>query len=93
MHRDLFSAYLSRFINEEGILLLHLAVEQWERSEPILHEAWKDFQINRERLGESESRQSHSPLERFSAQLGNVNQIAIDERKVNFNSWPDSSSL
>lgn len=53
MHRDLFSAYLSRFVNEEGILLLHLAVQQWERSEPYLHEAWKDFQTNREQLGES----------------------------------------
>ncbi len=93
MHRDLFSAYLGRFVNEEGVLLLYLAVEQWERSEPILHEAWKDFQINRERLGESESRQSHSPSERFSAELGNVDQIAIFERKVNSNSWPDSSSL
>jgi putative transposase len=81
MHRDLFSAYLSRFVNEEGVLLLHLAVQQWERSEPILHEAWKDFQINREQLGESESRQSHSPLERFSAELGNVNQIAIFRAK------------
>ncbi|GET39366.1 transposase [Microseira wollei] len=47
MHRDLFSAYLSRYVNEEGVLLLDLAVEQWERSEPYLHEAWKDFQINR----------------------------------------------
>jgi putative transposase len=93
MHRDLFSAYLSRFVNEEGILLLHLAVQQWERSEPILHEGWKDFQINRERLGASESRQSHSPSERFSAQSGNVNQIAVNERKVNRYSWPDSPSL
>ncbi len=56
MHRDLWSAYLSRFVNEEDILLLHLAVEQWERSEPILHEAWKDFQTNREQLGASERR-------------------------------------
>ncbi|HBE54471.1 MAG TPA: transposase [Cyanobacteria bacterium UBA11369] len=56
MHRDLWSAYLGRFVNEEGVLLLHLAVEQWERSEPILHEAWKDFQTNREQLGASERR-------------------------------------
>ncbi|GET40674.1 transposase [Microseira wollei] len=82
MHRDLFAAYLGRFVNEEGVLLLHLAVEQWERSEPYLHEAWRDFQINRERLGASESRQSHSPLERFSAQSGNVNQIAIKGKKL-----------
>ncbi|WP_226579068.1 transposase [Microseira wollei] len=53
MHRDLWSAYLGRFVNEEDVLLLHLAVEQWERSEPYLHEARKDFQTNREQLGES----------------------------------------
>nr|WP_226588136.1 hypothetical protein [Microseira wollei] len=81
MHRDLWSAYLSRFVNEEDVLLLHLAVEQWERSEPYLHEAWKDFQTNREQLGASERRQSHSPLERSRAESGNVNQIAIFRAK------------
>ena len=83
MHRDLFSAYLSRFVNEEDVLLLHLAVEQWERLEPVLLEAWKDFQINRELVGASENRLTHSSLERFSTKLGKVNQIAIEERKVN----------
>ena len=87
MHRDLFSAYLSRFVNEEDILLLHLAVEQWERLEPVLLEAWKDFQINCERLGASESTNlAHSSSEQFSTKLGTVNQIAIEGRKVNLNS-------
>lgn len=52
MHRDLFSAYLSRYINnDEDNLLLHLAQSEWERLEPILMQAWKDFQINCEQLG------------------------------------------
>ena len=29
MHRDLFSAYLSRFVNDEDSLLLHLAQSEW----------------------------------------------------------------
>ena len=36
MHRDLFSAYLARFVNDEDNLLLHLAESQLERSESIL---------------------------------------------------------
>ncbi|MBW4631714.1 MAG: transposase [Iphinoe sp. HA4291-MV1] len=36
MHRDLFSAYLSRFVNDEDNLLLHLAASQW-----ALHSARK----------------------------------------------------
>ncbi|MFB2968395.1 RNA-guided endonuclease TnpB family protein [Aerosakkonema sp. BLCC-F183] len=86
MHRDLFSAYLSRYINDEDNLLLHLAQNEWERSEPILMQAWKDFQINCEQLGASESRLSRSPSEQFCMKLGTVNQIAIKERKVNSNS-------
>ena len=76
MHRDLFSAYLSRFVNDEDNLLLHLAVEQWERSEPILMQAWKEFQTNRERVAACESRLGHSPSERFCTELGTVNQIS-----------------
>lgn len=91
MHRDLFSAYLSRFVNDEDNLLLHLAVQQWERSEPILMQAWKEFQTNCERVAACESRLSHSPLEQFCTQLGTVNQISQLGLKVNFNSQPESA--
>ncbi len=97
MHRDLFSAYLSRYINEDGNLSLQDAVNQYPGLEQVLLEAWKQFQINRVsrrrsealRVGESESRQSHSSSERFSNQLGKCNQIAVpfgDEQKVASNS-------
>jgi len=71
MHRDLFSAYLSRFVNDEDNLLLHLAQSEWERAEPLLMQAWKDFQINCQRVSESESRLSHSPLEQFCIEAQN----------------------
>jgi putative transposase len=83
MHRDLFSAYLSRFINDEDDLLLHLALNEWERSEPILMQAWKAFQINCEQLSESESRLSHSPSEQFCMKLETVSQISQNGLKAN----------
>ncbi|GET40235.1 transposase [Microseira wollei] len=85
MHRDLFSAYLSRYVNDD-VLSLQDAVEQYPGAEPFLEEAWKRYQQTAKRVGESESGQCHSPLERFSQKLGTVNQIAIDGRKFNFNS-------
>jgi len=93
MHRDLFSAYLSRFVNDEDSLLLHLALSEWERSEPILMQAWKEFQTNRERVAECESRLGYSPLERFCTQLGTVNQISQFGLKVNLDSQPESAVL
>lgn len=93
MHRDLFAAYLSRYVNDEDNLLLHLAQSEWERSEPILMQAWKDFQISCEQLGASERRLSHSPSEQFCMKPETVSQIAIIERQANFNSWPDSPSM
>lgn len=47
MHRDLFSAYLSRHVNQDQ-LSLQDAVNQYQRSEPILMEAWK--RINKPRI-------------------------------------------
>ena len=85
MHRDLFAAYLSRFVNDD-VLSLQDAVDRYPGTEPFLEEAWKRYQQTAKRVGESESGQCHSSLERFSQKLGTVNQIAIDERQVNSNS-------
>ena len=77
MQRDLFSAYLSRFVNDENNLLLHLALREWEKSESILVQAWEKFQINcKQAPSESKSRLSHSSSEQFCTKLGKVNQIA-----------------
>jgi hypothetical protein len=82
MHRDLFSAYLSRFVNDEDNLLLHLALSEWERTESFLMEAWKEFQTNCEQLSASESRMSHSPSQQFSNKLEPVNQILSKDEKL-----------
>lgn len=74
MHRDLFSAYLARYVNDEDNLLLHFAKQEWKRSESILRSAWQEFQKNCERVSASESRLSHSPSEQFDLKLGIVSQ-------------------
>lgn len=79
MHRDLFSAYLSRHVNDDDKFSLQDAVNQYSGSEPILVEAWERYQINRERVSASESRQCHSPLERFSNKQGLFSQIAVPQ--------------
>lgn len=76
MHRDLFSAYLSRFVNQDE-LSLRDAVNQYQGTEPFLMEAWRRYQQTANRVGESESAQSGSSAERFSIKLGKCSQIAV----------------
>ncbi len=76
MHRDLFSAYLARYVNQDE-LSLHDAVNQYQRSEPILMEAWKRFKQTVSGVGESETPWADSPVEQFSSKLGKSSQIAV----------------
>ncbi len=82
MHRDIFSAFLSRYINEDDTLSLSDAVNQYPRLEQILKSAWQQYQTNCERVSESESRLSHLPLEQFDLEGKTVNQIAIKSEKL-----------
>lgn len=84
MHRDLFSAYLARFVNQDKFSLQD-AVNQYPGSEPILMEAWERFKETANRVGESESPQSDSPVERFSIKLEKVSQISQIGLKANPN--------
>ncbi len=89
MHRDLFSAFLTRYVSEDSEFLLQDAVKEYPRLESVLLSAWERYQINHERVSSAESRQSHSPLEWFDNELGKSNQIAVpsgSERKVGSNS-------
>ncbi|MGL4884382.1 MAG: RNA-guided endonuclease TnpB family protein, partial [Waterburya sp.] len=86
MHRDLFSAFLARHINDEDNLLLQSAQKEWIRLESVLKSAWQEFPTNRERVSASESRQGHFPSERFDLKLGNASQISYKELKANANS-------
>ena len=93
MHRDLFSAYLSRFVNQNDELSLQNAEALYSGSESILSDAWQEF-LNREQVGSSESRLI--ALEWLSDKLKNVDQIAVSSdsgRKVSANSQPESAIL
>ncbi|MDJ0746255.1 MAG: transposase [Xenococcaceae cyanobacterium MO_167.B27] len=52
MHRDLFSAFLARHINDDECLSMESAQQEWGRSESILRSAWQTYQINREQVAQ-----------------------------------------
>lgn len=81
MHRDIFSAYLARYINEDQ-LSLRDAVNEYPGLEPILRSAWQQYQTNCEQVSASESRLSHLPLEQFDLKGKIVNQIAVMSEKL-----------
>jgi hypothetical protein len=82
MHRDLFSAYLSRFVNEENTLSLQDAACQYPGMEPILLEAWERFKQSANQVGASERGKTHSPLERISNQVETTQPDKLIELKV-----------
>jgi putative transposase len=82
MHRDIFSAFLSRYVNEDDTLSLQDAVNQYPRLESILRSAWQQYQTNCEQVSASESRLSHLPSEQFDLKGKSVNQIAIKREKL-----------
>jgi hypothetical protein len=81
MHRDLFSAYLSRHVNQDS-LSLHDAASQYQGAEPLLLEAWKRYQQTARRVGESESPCTDCPVEQFSSEGKKVSQIANKGEKL-----------
>ncbi|GAA6621819.1 RNA-guided endonuclease TnpB family protein [Scytonema sp. NUACC26] len=86
MHRDLMSAYLSRYVNQDDTLSVQDARNGYRGAEPLLLEAWQQSK-NREQVGSSES--GLIAPERFSNKLGQIDQIADclqSGRKVNSNS-------
>ncbi|MDJ0616211.1 MAG: hypothetical protein QNJ63_05555 [Calothrix sp. MO_192.B10] len=92
MHRDIFSAFLSRYVNEDDTLSLRDAQCEYPRLEQTLWLAWQQYQTNCEQVGESESRLTHSSLEQFNHQGKSVNQIAIKSEKL-ASPLPESTNL
>jgi putative transposase len=88
MQRDLFSAYLSRFVTD-NMLDVPMARDSYQGSESILTAAWQAFQSSK-RVSASESPQSQSPVERMAVKLGKISQISncgnATERKADSNS-------
>ncbi|WP_226579382.1 hypothetical protein [Microseira wollei] len=93
MHRDLFSAYLSRYVNQDDKLSLQDARDGYRGAESLLLEAWQES-LNRKQVSSSES--GLIAPERLSDKLKNVDQIANARefgQQVNANFQPESTSL
>ena len=65
MHRDIFSAYLSRFVHDE-LLLIEDAASQYPAMEPLLMEGWEEYRKAVSKVGTSEIRNSHVSAEQLS---------------------------
>ncbi len=90
MHRDLFSAYLSRCVYGD-VLSLRDAQLEYPDTEPYLLEAWQRYKINCEQVAECESKGTHSPSEQFSGQELSSGQIANKGEKPGW--MPESAYL
>lgn len=79
-HRDLFSAFLSRSINQDK-LVLQDAQAEYLGLEPILLEAHQRY-LTRKQVGKSENRKPGSPSERVSNEPLIADQIAELGKKL-----------
>ncbi|MEO1377485.1 MAG: transposase [Cyanobacteria bacterium J06635_10] len=84
MHRDLFSAFLSRYVCDDKLSLLDAQTE-YPRAEPLLMDAWKQYQQTANRVSKSESRKCYNSFERLSIQVLASDQIVIKDDKSESN--------
>lgn len=80
MHRDIFSAFLSRYVNQDDKLSLRDAQTEYQRLESVLKSAWQQYRQLARVVGSSETLWSDSPVEQVSLKLGNVSQISQEAR-------------
>ena len=85
MHRDLFSAFLSRCVYNDKLSLWDAQVE-YPGTEPFLLDGWKQHQQSANRVRESESRNGYSSSEQMSNEVLTSDQIAIKSDKSEGNS-------
>lgn len=81
MHRDLFSAFLSRYVYGDE-LSLQDALREYPRAEPLLVDAWKQYQQTASQVGASERKNYHSSSEQLSTQVLTSNQITNSSEKL-----------
>jgi putative transposase len=74
MQRDLFSAFLARYVDENQ-LSLRDAVDAYPGMETSLLEAWQRHKQSANRVGIAESRSAHPPVEQISSDSEKTNQI------------------
>ncbi len=80
MHRDLFSAFLSRHVCDDKLSLLDAQFE-YPRAEPLLMDAWKQHQQTANRVAECKSRKCYNSSEQLSIQVLASDQIASKSDK------------
>ncbi|BAZ09152.1 transposase, IS608 family protein [Calothrix sp. NIES-4071] len=80
MQRDLFSAYLSRYVNDNSELNVSQARRDWERTEPFLTQAWSEFKTASTKTS-SKSGGVISPAEQNCVKTKQPNQIALNKGK------------
>ncbi len=74
MQRDLFSAFLARYVDEDQ-LSLQDAREAYLGKESTLLEAWQRYKQSANRVSIAESRSAHPPVEQISSDSEKANQI------------------
>ncbi len=84
MHRDLFSAFLSRCVYGDKLSLWD-AQSEYPGTEPFLMDAWKQYQQTANQVGASESRNSHKSSEQLSIEVLTSNQIVKKDEKLEGN--------
>ena len=84
MHRDLFSAFLSRCVYNDSLSLWDAQCE-YPGTEPFLLDAWKQHQQSANRVAECESRNRYSSSEQMSNEVLTSNQIVKKDEKLEGN--------
>ena len=83
MHRDLFSAFLSRCVYNDKLSLWDAQCE-YPGTEPFLLDGWQQYQ-SANRVAECKSRGSYSPSEQMSNEVLTSNQIVKKDEKLEGN--------
>jgi putative transposase len=84
MQRDLFSAYLARYVDDDELTLQNAQTE-YLRLEPVLLAAWQRSKINCERVVFDESRLTQPPLEQFAnhdKRHSQIGELCSDRKAV-----------
>ena len=90
MHRDLFSAFLARYVNDDSLSLLD-AQREYPGTEPFLVDAWKLYQQTASKVSASEIKNSHCSSEQLSHKSVTSSQIDIKVEKLEC--MPESQCL
>lgn len=75
MHRDLFSAFLSRCVYNDSLSLWDAQCD-YPGTEPFLMDAWKQYQQTANRVAACESKNGYSSFEQLSVEVLTSNQIS-----------------